>query len=162
MHCYWCKRLEGCERCGKCCSNLRGGDKKNGLTLFPDEILLFPEQTIKPHMAKGTNTPTIIFTYQHTENVCVHLENNLCNIYKKRPLMCRSFPVKIGPHGLRFSPGCKAVLNNLRNSSKIDRKQSEIQAALKIAELLYDFHNSFEDNEVKLNYNLVTDSWEKK
>lgn len=76
--------------------------------------------------------------------------------------MCRSFPVKIGPHGLRFSPGCKAVLNNLRNSSKIDRKQSEIQAALKIAELLYDFHNSFEDNEVKLNYNLVTDSWEKK
>lgn len=159
--CYWCKGLDRCEKCGKCCSNLRVGDKKTGLTLFPDEIHLFPEQTLKPHMAKGADAPTTIFTYQHTENLCIHLEDNLCNIYEKRPLMCRSFPVKLGPSGLRFSPGCKAVLNILKNSNTINGDKPEIKAALEIAERLYDFHNSFEGNEIKWNYNLIIDSWEK-
>lgn len=156
------KIVDGCERCGRCCSHLRDGDDKSGLTLFPEEIHLFPEKLIKPHMARGEKEPLKIFSYQHTENVCVHLENNLCNIYEKRPLMCRSFPVKVGPRGLKFSPGCKAVLHNLKKSSNTDRKPLEIQASLKIAKRLYNFYNSFEDNEVKWNYNLVTDSWEKK
>lgn len=75
--------------------------------------------------------------------------------------MCRSFPVKVGPRGLKFSPGCKAVLHNFKKSNNTDRKQPEIQASLKIAKRLFNFYNSFEDNEVKWNYNLVTDSWEK-
>lgn len=151
--------MEGCEQCGRCCSNLRAGDGESGLTLFPDEIHLFQEETVKPHLAKGTDAPSTIFTYQHTKNVCVHLENNLCGIYENRPLMCRKFPVKIGEHGLRFSPGCKAVLNNLRNKKTMSEDQEEVKVAILITKRLVEFHRGFEPGEHEWRYILVSDEW---
>lgn len=146
--------------CGRCCSHLRIGDETSGLTLFPDEVHLFPEETVKPHLGKGMIEPTTIFTYQYTGNVCVHLVDNICEIYEERPLMCRSFPVKLGVNGLRFAPGCEAVLNMLRNSKTIEGEQDEVQAAIETAERLTEFHSGFYEDEREWKYNLVSEQWE--
>jgi Fe-S-cluster containining protein len=148
-----------CLKCGKCCSHLRIGDEESGLTIFPDEIHLFPENTIKPHYGKGVTEPSIIFTYQHTENVCFHLKAKICTIYETRPLMCQSFPVKIRPNGLSFSPGCKAVLRITRTGINY-LENSELIAAIKMTERLVDFHTSFVEDEQIWKYNLVLEQWE--
>ena len=152
--------MDECERCGKCCSHLRVRESEAGLTLFPDEVHLFPADMVRPHLAKGKDSPTTIFTYQHTENVCIHLKNNMCSVYEERPLMCRSFPVKVGEYGLRFAPGCKAVLNTLRKSKTMDFEQPEVKAAIEMAERLYEFHKNFTPDDKKWKYSLASDSWE--
>lgn len=147
--------------CGRCCSNLRAGTGESGLTLFPDEIGLFPEELVRPHFAKGVDEPSSIFTYQYTDNVCMHLVDNLCKVYDDRPLMCRKFPVKIRANGLGFSLGCKAVLNHLRSSKTMSDDQEEVQVAIVIAERLMEFHRGFTDGEVEWRYNLLSEMWEK-
>jgi Fe-S-cluster containining protein len=151
--------VDECARCGRCCSHLRSGEGDSGLTLFSDEVHLFPENMIRPHLAKGVSSPEEIFTYQHTMNVCIHLVDNLCRIYENRPLMCRSFPVKIGAYGLRFSPGCLAVLNALKKSKTMSSEQEEVKAAISMTERLYEFHKNFGENDQKWKYNLATERW---
>ena len=152
--------MDECEKCGRCCSNLRIGDEESGLTLFPEEIHMFPEETIRPHLGKGESSPIEIFSYQHTENICVNLKDNLCSVYESRPLMCRSFPVKIGVNGLTFSHGCKAVLNLLKASKTTNRDRSEVKTAIVVAERLYTFHKTFGESEETWKYNLVSEAWE--
>ncbi|MCK5670003.1 YkgJ family cysteine cluster protein, partial [Candidatus Bathyarchaeota archaeon] len=115
---------------------------------------------VRPHLGRGEESVTEIFTYQHTENVCTHLVDNLCQIYENRPLMCRSFPVKIGAYGLRFSSGCKGVLHTLRKSKTMDREQYEVKAAIEMVERLHGFHTSFQDEDYRWKFNLVKEEWE--
>jgi len=122
---------------------------------------LFPSEKVRPHLAKGVDAPTSIFTYQYTDNVCMHLVDNMCHVYDVRPLMCRKFPVKLGAYGLTFSPGCKAVLNLLRSSKTMSDDAEEVQVAIVIAERLMLFHRGFADDEVEWRYNLVSETWEK-
>ncbi len=147
--------------CGRCCSYLRAGTGESGLTLFPEEAHLFPSEKVRPHFAKGVSTPDSIFTYQYTDNKCMHLVDNLCTVYEERPLMCRKFPVKIGANGLGFSTGCKAVLNFLSSSKNMNSDQEEVRVALSIAERLMGWRRGFEPGEIQWRYNLVTESWEK-
>lgn len=151
--------MDECERCGRCCSHLRVRESEAGLTLFPDEIRFFPPDTVRPHLAKGVESPTTVFTYQHTENVCVHLKDNICSIYEDRPLMCRSFPVKVGENGLRFAAGCKAVLNTLKKHKAMNYEQPEVKAAISMAERLYEFHKNFTSGDKKWKYNLTSEQW---
>ncbi len=152
--------MDECTQCGRCCSNLRRGDETTGLTLFPDEKDLFPQDKVRPYLGRGKDAVAVVFTYQHTENVCTHLVDNLCQIYESRPLMCRSFPVKIGAYGLRFSSGCKGVLHTMRKSKTMDREQNEVKAAIEMVERLHEFHTSFQDEDFRWKYNLVTEEWE--
>ena len=122
---------------------------------------MFPSEKVRPHLAKGVDAPTSIFTYQYTDNVCMHLVDNMCHVYDVRPLMCRKFPVKLGAYGLTFSPGCKAVLNLLRSSKTMSDDAEEVQVAIVIAERLMLFHRGFADDEVEWRYNLVSETWEK-
>jgi hypothetical protein len=57
-------------------------------------------------------------------------------------------------------PGCKAVLNTLRNSKTIDREQAEVKAAIKMAERLSEFHQGFLEDALEWKYNLVSERWE--
>ena len=152
--------MDECVKCGRCCSHLRIGDEESGLTLFPDEIHLFPEEKVRPHLGKGENDASMIFTYQHTENVCVHFIDNMCNIYERRPLMCRSFPVRLGANGLRFAPGCKAVLDIMRSKETMDSRVPEVEAAMQMAERLLEYHRGFAENDQKWKYSLVSEGWE--
>jgi len=152
--------LEECVQCGRCCSNLRNGNEKTGLTVFPEKVHLFPEDKIRPYIGKGVDSVTEVFTYQQTENVCVHLVDNKCEIYLQRPTMCRSFPVKVGEHGLRFISGCMGVRDMLKNSKNMTHDMYEVKAAIEMAERLYEFHKSFDEGEKRWQYNLITEEWE--
>ncbi len=75
--------------------------------------------------------------------------------------MCRSSPIKVGPMGLTFSPGCKVELETLKDSKiMIERRAEEVKAAIEIAERLYRFHISLKENEKKWRYNLAKEKWE--
>ena len=78
-----------------------------------------------------------------------------------RPITCRSFPIKICYRGLKFSTGCKAVLNTLKKYKTMDRDQPEVQAALTIAERLYEYYKSLGQDENMWRYNIAKDKWEK-
>ena len=84
----------------------------------------------------------------------------MCRVYEDRPLMCRSFPVRMGVNGLRFVPGCKAVLNMMRRQKTMDGQSPEVRVAIELAERLLEFNRSLEDDEQKWRYNLVSDRWE--
>ncbi len=154
------KGIEECTKCGRCCSNLRKGSNKTGLTLFPEEIHLFPEDKIRPYLGKGVDSVTEIFTYQHTDNVCVNLVDSQCIVYENRPTMCRSFPVKVGEYGLRFISGCPGVLERIKKGNALNHEMYEVKAAMKMTERLYEFHKTFKENEKRWMYNLETEEWE--
>lgn len=139
---------------------MRKGDETTGLTLFPEETHLFLEDTIRPYLGKGVNSVSEVFTYQHTGNVCINLVDNKCRVYEKRPTMCRSFPVKVGEHGLRFISGCPGVKEMLKHSRNLTHDMYEVQAAISMTERLYDFYKSFKEGERRWKYNLVKEEWE--
>ena len=96
-----------CLKCGECCKNLHiktklGGAKwvTLGLFILPHERKLFPANIVMPMYGAGIKgksrpRPDIIFAYQISQNICPHLTSkNLCGIYKRRPIACRSFPLE--------------------------------------------------------------------
>ncbi len=95
-----------CKKCGSCCKNLFDNrvNQKRGLTLTTSEAKLFPEAIIAPLAAFGKDAPENIFLYQLSTNDCPYLNhNNQCDIYEKRPLVCRTFPLSQGS----FSTKCR-------------------------------------------------------
>ncbi len=149
-----------CASCVKCCSNLRTGKEETGLTLFTDEVHLFPPELVRPFIGRGVDGATSIFTFQHTLKVCVHLSDKKCGIYENRPLMCRSFPVRLEERGVTFSSGCVGVLNTLKKGGGLEEYQVEIQSSIEMVEKLRKFQNSFEPDEKRWRYNLIEEKWE--
>ncbi len=92
--------------CGLCCRDLfddREGHKR-GLTLTIEEVLLFPKDLISPLMAVGMEKPEEIILYQLNTKDCPFIDQiNKCQIYEKRPLVCRAFPLSQGA----YSTKCK-------------------------------------------------------
>ena len=37
-----------------------------------------PQDKVRPYLGRGKEAVTVVFTYQHTEDVCTHLVDNLC------------------------------------------------------------------------------------
>lgn len=57
-----------------------------------------------------------------THPQCINLsESNLCKIYKKRPKICKEYPIKViedkNNYLVMFHPSCKAVLLGLLNEN---------------------------------------------
>jgi len=113
-----------CMRCGNCCRQLLEDTElgRFGLYLLPHEVRLFPTETIAPYMAVGVKghsrpRPARIVAYQVKVEACPHLsqvlpalgcstawnhclpapssEQNVCGIYRKRPLACQAFPLDV-------------------------------------------------------------------
>ena len=90
-----------CMKCGKCCQNLikiNVDGIASGLSLRNQELSLFPQENIVPHIRIGRSPdwskPQIILRHQLNMNICPHIgTDNSCNIYGKRPLVCQSFPL---------------------------------------------------------------------
>ncbi len=88
-----------CQRCAKCCRNLL--ENKNGilrgLPLTEKEAVLFSKEIVSPKVGIGVNKVSEIVLYQLNINCCPSInEQNECEIYLKRPLMCQSFPIVAG------------------------------------------------------------------
>jgi Fe-S-cluster containining protein len=105
--------LFNCLCCGACCKNLIvtldekdgvPGKYKVGLMLLQEELLLFAAEDIKPMWAINTkgkrraNRPKVIL-YQMTRQTCPYItKTNRCLIYKRRPTICRGYPLMIHPN----------------------------------------------------------------
>lgn len=92
-----------CARCGCCCRNLRVqvGIWQTGLFLLPSEAELFDKRDVAPMWGIGIRgnsrpRPAQVYFLQLKPNDCPHIRpDNLCSIYPKRPLTCRSHPLLI-------------------------------------------------------------------
>ena len=87
-----------CLQCGRCCSFQSNGgpNKVTGISLFPRERNLFPEDIINPQVGIGrkpSDKKFKIIAYQMFENTSSLLEHNKCTIYERRPIACRAFPL---------------------------------------------------------------------
>ncbi|HJW97247.1 MAG TPA: YkgJ family cysteine cluster protein [archaeon] len=119
-----------CNKCGDCCRNLLKniGDVINGLTLFPDEVHLFPKEIVSPSVAIG-HTPTKIISYQLNVETCPHLKNNECSLHDQKPLICRAFPLTVSPtFNIQSEKSCPLLRNA---GEKIDFNGPEEEEAVK-------------------------------
>jgi len=88
-----------CRRCATCCRGLLESEEgiSRGLPLTDKETKLFPSEIVAPKLAVGVEKPEFVILYQLTVNCCPHINNeNNCQIYSVRPLMCQSFPIVAG------------------------------------------------------------------
>jgi Fe-S-cluster containining protein len=92
-----------CLKCGHCCRTLINEDEDIliGLTLTPEEAKLFPQSKISPWLGAGRSEKEItrIMMYQLNTATCPHLENNICRIYDRRPIVCAQFPLTFSTDG---------------------------------------------------------------
>lgn len=96
-----------CLKCGTCCRNLlrNFGEWTLGLFLLPNEMNLFPEKHLAPMWGIGLRgrsrpRPETVHVLQLDLNVCPMLTStNECEIYEKRPQICRAHPLSITLEG---------------------------------------------------------------
>lgn len=116
-----------CLKCGTCCRNLvvNMGEWTLGLFLLPDEVKLFPEDKIVPMWGIGLKgrsrpRPEAVGAFQLDLKSCIHLtEDNLCQIYAQRPLICHAHPLSLSiekGHVISASVNavCKGATSNIR------------------------------------------------
>ena len=91
------KILFECFQCGRCCRDIlkHAMGSLKGPYLSREEAELFPPNSVSPSIGRGHDVDHITVTrYQINQADCPHLiEDNQCQIYDKRPLVCRRFPL---------------------------------------------------------------------
>lgn len=93
-----------CKRCAKCCMG-RFGD--NTVTIFPSEIRAIMAATglgwldiARPYESGDVDASGVIHTFEWAlrkkENGdCAFLEGGKCAVYDQRPLICRTYPMRL-------------------------------------------------------------------
>lgn len=101
-------RLFSCQRCGDCCRQLGGH-----VSLLPREVGLFPASAVRPLYGIKRGHSLKIVMYELAIETCPHLgEGSTCGIYRRRPAVCRSYPLTYVPPGLvAMSPDCPQRLS---------------------------------------------------
>ncbi len=138
-----------CKQCAKCCSLLKM-EGWTGISLFPWEVQLFPEEDITPSLGLGSHPDdpkfkTILYTY-HTSG-CIHLKEKKCFIHSQRPLICRSYPFRITKQGAKkiyiIAPECTAS-QDWPERKTIEQRYVEMDAAELIGDHLSRFYKANE------------------
>ena len=138
-----------CKKCGKCCIMLEEEEWK-GISIFPWETHLFPEQDLKPSLGLG-QTPEDpqfkIILYTYTAQECLHLDENLCSIHAKRPLVCRSYPFRVTHQGDKtiyiVAPECRSI-KEWPDKTTTQIRYEEMDAAELIGDHLSRFYKASE------------------
>ena len=154
-----------CKKCGTCCRNLFRDKQgiREGLLLTEQETQLFRSEMISPRLGIGMKEPQeIIILYQLNVNNCPHInQKSECEIYDKRPLMCRAFPydnVSREP-----SVECTAINSpyvDVYLSSLYKAFEKEIEASNKMERYLRKrFNNNFQKGIKVWVYDLKTKKW---
>lgn len=91
-----------CRRCGACCKNLivETYGCHIGPFLMKNEVSLFPAGTVSPCWAVGmrgrSRSRPNVKSYQLNVENCPYLTpKNLCQIYERRPVICRAHPLTL-------------------------------------------------------------------
>jgi Fe-S-cluster containining protein len=113
-----------CQQCGDCCKGLLVQKEHGleGLPLFQSEVQLFAPELVFPSAGWGIKgrtrpRPEKVILYQLDAERCPHLsDDNKCQIYQSRPLVCRSFPFRpkkypLSPRRLPLSDECKVAID---------------------------------------------------
>ena len=137
-----------CEKCGKCCTMLEQEEWK-GISLFPWETHLFPEEEIEPSLGLGNpenpGFKTILYTY--TAKSCLNLSDNHCEIHTQRPLVCRSYPFRVRHQGEKtiyvVAPECTHV-QTWPETTTVNKRFAEMDAAELIGDHLSRFYKAQE------------------
>lgn len=100
-----------CKRCGKCCMG-RFGD--NTVTVFPSEIRAIMAATglgwfdvARPHESDDVDGHGVVHTFEwalrrKANGDCAFLEGGRCAVYGQRPLICRTYPMRLEGHELEL------------------------------------------------------------
>jgi len=121
-----------------------------GISLFPWERHLFPEEDIKPSLGIGENPEhpkfkVILYTYDRPG--CIHLEETHCTIYTQRPLVCKSYPFRITHRGNKTvyiaAPEC-TIIQDWPEKKTINQRYAEMDAAELIGDHLSRFYKATE------------------
>ncbi len=137
-----------CAKCGNCCRKLGEGEW-TGISLFPWEKHLFPEDDVKPNLGLGEfpDDPgfrTVLYLYDNLG--CVHLDGDLCLIHDDRPIVCRSYPFRVsfkvsGKRVYEVAPECTSI-TSWPDKSTTDERYVEMDAAELIGDHLSRFYRS--------------------
>jgi Fe-S-cluster containining protein len=140
--------------------------------LFADEIHLFEKGQVSPAWGEGKNPNHKrfrIITYQMNQKICPHYQDKKCNIYEKRPLICRLFPIDCFPQYIILHKDCNWVQETMRKYPKGISKTStpensdEYKAWL---ELRLRFKNHIAKKKgadsSQWDYNYLTKKWSRK
>jgi Fe-S-cluster containining protein len=153
-----------CKKCGSCCKDLfdNRSNQKRGLTLTVSEAKLFPDTLIAPLAAFGKAAPENIFLYQLITNDCPYLNSkNQCDIYDKRPLVCKTFPLSQGS----FSIKCRLfwfLKDFPENSVKvvIDWGKIQLEAEIQLDDyILSSFKTYFTQGVASWGFDLSDKKW---
>ena len=86
------------------------------MMLLPFEVKRFNSKYIKPLYGVGVKgkrrkRPAIIYAYQYINEPCEYYnpETKTCNIYEKRPLVCRAYPFQYAFGKYLVDNNCPAV-----------------------------------------------------
>lgn len=156
-----------CLKCGECCRNLHIKVEKIGtigLFLLPNELGLFPAETVVPLYGAGLKgksrpRPEVIYAYQILQNVCPHLtEENLCDVYDRRPLACRAFPLEIA----LLNTQCTWVNQHFKENNSTPRSQLDLGDIPKYHDMLFKHIGSYAKRYFYMwAWNLKTRKWVK-
>ena len=164
-----------CEQCGRCCSDpsliltITHRDILRLEFFLPDidlfKILTFYQaQGDVPSLEKRLMTPAIITDHgkvflglQKKEDNCIFLEDNSCQIYESRPLICQSFPYTFQVRGDQIYWGystkakeyCPAIKKEpKKDQNKLEHLASEILKEFEEFEQLIKIWNHLAENKL--------------
>ncbi|MEM3696736.1 MAG: YkgJ family cysteine cluster protein [Candidatus Bathyarchaeia archaeon] len=86
-----------CERCALCCGNTK--EKVRHILLLEVEVERIAKKTSKnigefAEKIEGAK-PYVYLMRKTAEGKCVFLKDNLCSIYRIRPLICKFYPFQL-------------------------------------------------------------------
>lgn len=97
-----------CNQCSRCCGDTE--DEVRHILLLKNDAECISKETLlvtNKFAEKVTGSEPYIYEMRKTEKgKCFFLKNNLCTIYKKRPLICRFYPFQLknlGSNNYSFS-----------------------------------------------------------
>ncbi len=137
-----------CSRCGKCCMG-RFGD--NTVTIFPSEIRAIMAASglgwfdvARPHESDDVDGQGVIHTFEwalrRKENGdCAFLVDGKCAVYERRPLICRTYPMKLEGQDLELYE-CEGLGTGATDDAQamaralLDRQASETAESIALLE----------------------------
>lgn len=139
-----------CAKCGNCCKELGKGNW-TGISLFPWETHLFPEDRVNPSLGLGGSPEDDgfrVILYLYDGDGCIHLDDDWCLIHDQRPVICRSYPFRMSVRGkenrfYELAPECSAI-QQWPPTASISERFDEMDAAEFIGEHLMKFYSSDE------------------
>ena len=121
-----------------------------GISLFPWEKHLFPENEIIPSLGLGEyqyDPKFKIILYTYNASGCKHLTEKHCTIHNQRPLVCKSYPFRVKRQGEKniyvIAPEC-TVAQDWPETKTINQRYAEMDAAELIGDHLSRFYKATE------------------